>query len=316
MTTSQIESSPPNSLYRRNLHIVACVTACFIFPLVIVGAGVTSKDAGMAYPDWPTSSGHLVNPPSWWQNEATRWEHGHRLIGWTVGMLAILLVVFSWSSGGTVRNLGLATLIAIIVQGVMGGLRVTQISTTLAMMHGIWGQLCFCLACVTALRVSRSWQTTTTRISVIAANVLQRLCLCTTLAILIQLILGSALRHFHGDTALILHLIWSVVVSLLVGWVVLWSIGIHRSREIIRLFGWMMGILMVIQLTLGGAALVITVMGGTSSAMMAWAVPSAHVAVGSLLLVSSLLLTLIAYHRLMTVNPQSSDTAASPVAIL
>ncbi len=60
----------------RLLHGIALATACAVFPLILVGAGVTSKDAGMAYPDWPTSGGHLVNPTAWWQQSDTRWEHG------------------------------------------------------------------------------------------------------------------------------------------------------------------------------------------------------------------------------------------------
>ena len=47
--------------------MLAIAVACAVFPLIFVGAGVTSKDAGMAYADWPTSAGHLVNPPAWWQ---------------------------------------------------------------------------------------------------------------------------------------------------------------------------------------------------------------------------------------------------------
>ncbi|MCH7924524.1 MAG: hypothetical protein IIC51_03210 [Planctomycetes bacterium] len=65
----------------RALSVAAILTACAILPLVFVGAGVTSTDSGMAYKDWPTSAGHLVNPPSWWQADDTRWEHGHRLLG-------------------------------------------------------------------------------------------------------------------------------------------------------------------------------------------------------------------------------------------
>ena len=67
--------------YHAGSFLVAVALAVALLPLIVVGAGVTSKDAGMAYPDWPTSGGHLVNPPGWWQGEKTLWEHGHRLLG-------------------------------------------------------------------------------------------------------------------------------------------------------------------------------------------------------------------------------------------
>ena len=213
------------------------------------------------------------------------------------------------------RLCGLATLVAISVQGVLGGLRVTEVSTTLAMIHGIWGQLCFCLACVTVLYVSKGWQTSSSPKSVVAAELLQRLCLLATIVIVIQLVLGSALRHFHSDTALVLHLIWSVVVALLVGWVVLWVLGIHRSRDMLKILGWTLGLLMVLQLLLGGVTWIITRMGGVYSSGLTWAIPSAHVAAGALLLACSVMLTLVTYRSLRTASVQSSDIKASPVAI-
>ena len=134
----------PADEYSRGSHRIALLAACAVLPLILVGAGVTSKGAGMAFPDWPTSSGHLVNPPAWWQGDHTRWEHGHRLLGWVVGFLAIVLACSSWRRGGSMRLLGVGALLAIILQGVFGGLRVTEISTAWAVVHGVWGQVCFC----------------------------------------------------------------------------------------------------------------------------------------------------------------------------
>ncbi len=314
MTTSPIETTSVSTSYRRSLHVIACLTAIMIFPLVIVGAGVTSKEAGMAYPDWPTSDGHYVNPPGWFDQVATRWEHGHRLIGWVVGMFAIVLVFFTWGCGGYVRWLGLGTLVAICVQGVMGGVRVVEISTLWAMVHGIWGQICFCLASVTALVVSRSWQEPAKMIPIVGANLLQKLCAFTSFAIFIQLSLGGGLRHFNCQYSLVLHLLWAVVVAMLIGWIVMWVIGLQRSGELIQKMGWILGLLMVLQLILGGFALIVTVMGGLQSDLLIWAIPSVHVAVGALLLVSSVLLTLLSYRRLTHVNPRTTSIQNTTVA--
>ena len=120
------------------MHSVAVLTALAVFPLIFAGAGVTSQDAGMAYPDWPTSGGHLLNPPNWWHSIGTRWEHGHRLLGWAVGLLAIVLAVFSWKRGRAIRYVGLGTLLAITVQGVLGGLRLFLGLCAGAVVFGVW----------------------------------------------------------------------------------------------------------------------------------------------------------------------------------
>ncbi|MCH8148802.1 MAG: COX15/CtaA family protein, partial [Planctomycetes bacterium] len=203
----------PATRRSRALSVAALLTACAIVPLVFVGAGVTSTDSGMAYEDWPTSAGHLVNPPSWWQADDTRWEHGHRLLGWAVGTLAIMVAVLSWSSGGVVRLAGAGLLVAIIIQGVSGGLRVWEVSTTLALVHGIWGQLCFCLAFTLALITSKKWHSTENRRSFPSARSLQRLCVCGSIGVFIQLILGAALRHFDSAAALDGHLLGAVLIT-------------------------------------------------------------------------------------------------------
>ncbi|MFQ5462917.1 MAG: heme A synthase [Phycisphaerae bacterium] len=273
--------------YHRGLFIVCVLLACCVFPLVIVGAGVTSKGAGMAFPDWPTSAGHLVNPPAWWQQENTRWEHGHRLIGWTVGMLAIAATAFAWRRRPTIRWATRATLLAIVVQGVLGGLRVTEVSTLLAMLHGIWGQVCFTLACVTALLASRGWYAMEPAQWVKSGAHSRRLAVWVVLAVFLQLGFGAALRHFKSDVALACHLVWLVIVCFSVGWLTLWIMGAHAGRRLLVRLTQMLAILLTIQLILGSLAFLVTTMPDYWSPMMKWLVPSGHVALGALILASS-----------------------------
>jgi heme a synthase len=298
--------------FSRPLQIVAIVLVCAVFPLLFVGAGVTSKDAGMAFPDWPTSSGYLLNPPNWLEQEDTLWEHGHRLLGWAVGMLAIVVTVLSWPCRGVRRWLALSTLLAISVQGILGGYRVKHDSIELAMIHGIWGQVCFCLACSTALVSTRAWLRNRAAIAVPAAGMLQRLCLAATAGLFIQLTLGAWLRHFGTDFALAAHLLWAVVSAVLVGWVVLWVIGNHPGRDLVETLGWMLGGFMVVQFALGGVALIVVHLAPAPNSFVYWAVPSAHVAVGALLLACSALLTLCAYRMLRAADcKEGTSTAAS-----
>lgn len=276
---------------------------------------MTSLDAGMAFPDWPTSNGHLVNPPQWWQHSDMRWEHGHRLIGWVVGMLATALLVVSWRRGGTIRVLGLTTFLAIATQGVLGGFRVMEISQPLAMLHGIFGQLCFCVAGVTAFVTSRAWTEAKPAGGIPAGGFLQKLGWFVTVAVLIQLALGAALRHFGGNHALIAHLLWAVVTLLMVGWLAMWVMGLPESVGVLPKLGKLLAGLTMIQLLLGGGAFVITmgVVGEASS--MNWLVPTAHVAVGALLLMSSLLIS-IGTRRFIAIDPTSGESAGQTIPVV
>ncbi len=295
--------------HSRWLHRFAILTAVAVFPLIVVGAGVTTQEAGMAFPDWPTSNGHLVNPPGWWESIDTRWEHGHRLIGWVVGMLATTLLILSWRRGGSVRTIGLATFLAIAVQGVLGGLRVTQISTPLAMVHGVWGQICFCLACASTLLTSRIWSDRRAVTDAVTAVALRRTCLAGVSAVFLQLAFGAALRHFGGQHALVLHVVWAIIVMMLVTWLAMWILSEFAGHRLFEPLAKSVAIIMVIQLMLGGATLLITVLGRFDAPFVRWAVPSAHVAGGALLLACTFLLTLSSY-RFVRAIPAPEHTAS------
>ena len=122
MDGTNIQNSESAVGYGRALHVFAVLMACAVFPLIIVGAGVTSKEVGMAFPDGFTANGHFwTNPPGWFAAEDTRWEHGHRLLGRTVGILAIIVAIGCWRRGGAVRVVGAGTLLAALATSRRGG---------------------------------------------------------------------------------------------------------------------------------------------------------------------------------------------------
>ena len=102
------------------------VVACTVL-LILAGSLVTSHDAGLSVPDWPTSYGWnmFTFPPSMWVANIF-YEHGHRLIASTVGALTIILAMWLWLADPRpwLRWFGVAALGAIIAQGVLGGLTV------------------------------------------------------------------------------------------------------------------------------------------------------------------------------------------------
>ncbi|MHC5111817.1 MAG: COX15/CtaA family protein [Planctomycetota bacterium] len=285
--------------YSRGLHVACLVLACAILPLLVVGAGVTTKGAGMAFPDWPTSDGYLVNPPNWTQQEDTLWEHGHRLIGWVVGMLAIGAVVGCFGRRGIARIMSLVVLGAIIVQGVMGGLRVTEVSTTLAMIHGVWGQMCFALACLVALVTSRAWLSAGAPQATRSGKMTQRLSLIVMGIILLQLIFGGILRHFDSSAALAAHLVWLIFVCFAVGWLTLWNMGRHLTCGPLVAVTQAMAVLLSAQLIVGSFTFMVAEMNMPWSPFWQWMLPSAHVALGAMILATAVMVVALSFRMIV-----------------
>src|SRR5260221_3718629 len=99
------------------------VAGCTVF-LVLAGSLVTSTDAGLSVPDWPTTYGWnmFAFPPSKWVG-GIFYEHGHRLIASTVGLLTIVLAVWLWRADPRtwMKRLGAAALGAVVLPGVPCG---------------------------------------------------------------------------------------------------------------------------------------------------------------------------------------------------
>src|SRR5580700_10099134 len=140
----------------RWLHIWAIMTVIATAVLLALGGLVTTLRVGMADPIWPTTPWYLF-AESWVEPKpGFLIEHGHRLAGWIVGMLSIVLAAGLWLKGATfgVKTLGLACLFGVIVQGLLGGFRVrlnALYGLDLAVIHGCFAQLVFGLLVVTAV---------------------------------------------------------------------------------------------------------------------------------------------------------------------
>ena len=70
---------------------VKLVTVCTVL-LIAAGGMVTSTDSGLSVPDWPLSYGKLMPP----MEGGILYEHGHRMVATTVGLLTIGLAVWMW----------------------------------------------------------------------------------------------------------------------------------------------------------------------------------------------------------------------------
>ncbi|WP_432800034.1 COX15/CtaA family protein [Poriferisphaera sp. WC338] len=200
--------------YSRAVHIVAIILFLMTFLLIAVGGNVTSLDAGLAVPDGWTTFGYPtpIAPPSvWWDNLGTRWEHGHRLVGNVVGILAITMVVMSyWKQRQRkwVPKLAVALLLMIIVQGTMGVYRVTEISTSLALIHGVFGQMILGACVLMVVGTSKLWISLVTQKEHTAQAVsttisyLRIMCITLIVLLLLQLVLGASVRHTKSALAI------------------------------------------------------------------------------------------------------------------
>jgi heme a synthase len=198
------------------LHRYAVFTAMATLALLGVGGVVTSKGVGMAVPDWPTSYGYnmFALPFKYWTGGALH-EHSHRLVASGVGFLTTLLAVWLWlkESRTWMRWLGIIAFVAVVVQGVLGGLRVVLISDALGVFHATLAQVFFTLVCAIALFTSQWWNALPSPLTPLpsdgreqqqsnALKKLGQLFLLATVLIFLQLILGSTMRHQHAGLAI------------------------------------------------------------------------------------------------------------------
>jgi cytochrome c oxidase assembly protein subunit 15 len=298
---------------------MACLLVCAVFPLIWVGGLVTTYDAGMAVPDWPNTYGYNLLLYPWQTWIAGPWdlfiEHGHRLLGALAGMLTIALVACVWIFDRRLwmRFAGIAALALVTGQGVLGGQRVLLDSRTIAMVHGCVGPAFFALCVAMAVLTSRWWrrvERTSLRADMVPVS---RLAMITTALAYLQLILGAQLRHRDTSTSpsyfqamVVFHLL--LAAALLVHAVLLARrIGRLQPAEsnVSRVSMALLG-LVALQITLGASTWIFKYGWPDWFSGFAWAqrhvnvteslpqvlITTAHVATGSLILATALVVAL------------------------
>ena len=299
------------------LHRLARLTAGATFLLIVIGGIVTSTDSGLAVPDWPTTFGYnMFLYPLSEMVGGILYEHSHRLMGSLVGILTVSLFIFLLvkDSRKWLKWIGLAALIAVIVQGVLGGLRVTQINLSFAIVHACLAQAFFALLCGIAWFTSRDWWQDRRETLISSAQKLRRLSLITTGLIYMQLIFGAVLRH--TGSRLDAHLLFAFLVALHIFLLARRILGTNdEAQRIAPSMALLLLGLLAIQLMLGTGAFFakLTAFGETFAAALTVAITSAHVAVGALMLVSSFVLTLKIYKFTDASVPVDAPTSGALV---
>ena len=278
-------------------HRLAVVTACATFPLLFIGGLVTSKGAGLAVPDWPTTFGYNMFLYPWSQMIGNIfYEHAHRLFASAVGMLTIALALSLWFQERRpwLRWLGVAALAFVIAQGVIGGLRVVLLEHTLAIVHAAVAQVFFALTVSVALLTSPEWREGAEAPPLRDGERLRRLCALTTGLIYIQVIFGAVLRH--TGTRLDAHLLFAAAVAVHVILVMTRVARSHSGHAQLTRPAFALGVLLAVQLGLGVFSYL-----GKFTPMLRMPMKAVvfftttHLVVGSLMLATSLVLTLRVY---------------------
>ena len=189
------------------LHRFALLTAIATLFLICSGGMVTSKNVGLAVPDWPTTFGYnmFLFPVSKWVG-GILFEHVHRLVASTVGVFTIVLTIWLWWSDPRrwLRTLGFFALALVIVQGVLGGLRVTLLKDEIGIFHACLAQMFFGLLVLIALATSRLWgRFSECEIPLGLTRIVATAAILTTVIIYLQLGLGATMRHEHRDLAIL-----------------------------------------------------------------------------------------------------------------
>ncbi|MDR3621382.1 MAG: COX15/CtaA family protein [Paludisphaera borealis] len=308
--TSNPKSDPP-SAYRPGPHWIAVFAAVFTLPLLLVGGSVTTYRVGLAVPDWPTTFGINMFLYDFWNAPfGVRVEHTHRLYGAAVGLATVGLCVWflMFESRRWMKALGVVALVVVIVQGILGGTRVTQVSTLLAALHGCLGQAFFALMVALAVTTGRDWlraERPTTDVGRFRLHTALNLGL-----IYGQVAIGASVRHFGGLSPALVHggLALAIWVST--------AVFLHRVRlasappSVVRA-AWAQVVIASLQIILGVASFITLLpFDGYPRAVGFYqaVVRTSHQTNGAVLLAASLVLTLRAFRRL---GPSTSGEPAS-----
>ncbi len=186
------------------VHRIAWIVATATFLLIVVGGLVTSKGVGMSVPDWPTTYGYnmFLFPYSKWVG-GIFWEHSHRLIASGVGLLTLILAgaTFLKDRRGWVRWLAVMAVLAVTIQGVLGGLRVTLYKDQIGIFHTALAQSFFGLLLIFIAITGRGFLRGTWFADRTAAS-LRWLVLAGLALTYFQIAVAATIRHQHASLAI------------------------------------------------------------------------------------------------------------------
>src|SRR4030095_14587929 len=246
------------------------------------------------------------------------WEHGHRMVATTVGMLTIVLLFYILFKEKRVwvKKLGFFAFCAVVAQGLLGGLTVKlMLPLAVSSAHATLAQLFFCTTVSLAVFTSRSWIEAKPLIEEKGNLPLRYLCAGALVTIFLQLILGATLRHSatwdrHLPVELILaHIGGAVAVTLMLGSASVSVLRRHPEARFLTRPAIIALTLLVIQLGLGIAAYMTRLASPNDPQPLnpMISITVAHVACGALVFVTTIVLTLRTYRVLPALDQVATE---------
>lgn len=196
-----------------SLHKYAIFVACCTFVLIFAGGLVTSTGSGLSVPDWPLSFGKFFPK----MEGGVLFEHGHRMIAGSVGVLTMILAILLWKFESKVRvkYLGFFAVISVLLQAVLGGITVLlKLPLWVSVSHAGLAQFFFCLIVAIVAATAPNWYLLNERTGNIFNNAkmvrnisknlstIIFLSIVTTIAIYMQILLGAVMRHIGAGLAI------------------------------------------------------------------------------------------------------------------
>ena len=296
--------------------IFAAVAAAATLLQLLVGGVVTGNAAGLAVVDWPNSFGYnMFLYPLSRMTGGVYYEHAHRLFGSLVGLTTLLLAIhlLRVERRPLVRRLALLAVLVVVVQGILGGLRVTGTFTlssspeamtpsiTLAIVHGVLGPAFFGLMIALAVLTTSTWTGERSPTKTFHAPAERTLAVMLMGIVLVQLVLGAIQRHL--SRGLLVHITFAVVVLVmtLVSGTRLW--GLYRDQPVLERLGKALIVVGSFQVVLGFLAFFTVEARVDTASRAGWEVllTTAHQAGGSVLLACTVMAVLWT-RRLLVAN--------------
>ena len=279
----------------RAVYRFAVLTCSGTVLLLMAGALVTSNDAADSVPDWPLAYGKLIPPLV----GGIRFEYAHRVIAGAVAVSTLILAL--WLTFVSVRplakRLGWTALVLVLVQAALGALRVKEVYPVVsATLHATLAQIFFMTLVGLSFYLSPWWAKNVPRLEDGRSPSLRLLGALTTLAILVQLILGAAFRH--GAFGIDPHLVGAAVVTAMVVWAGAAAKRRFRGNRDLRRCTVFLHAFFGLQILLGFAAWYAVRSLATESEQPTLPYVSltvAHVLGGALTLAASLIFTLVSF---------------------
>jgi len=263
--------------------------------VITAGALVTSNDAGLSVPDWPTSFGYLVKVPHF--VGGVRYEWSHRMVAGTLVTLTLAIALWTLlvERRRWLRWLAVGAFCTVIAQAILGGLTVLFFQPPwISTAHATVAQTFFCIAVAIALFTGRKWVEEQPRVEFDSRRPsLFTLTLLSIFVLYVQLILGGMFRH-HGMSWWP-HVVHAVIVSFVLAWTAVRALSVYSKIEAVRRPAIIMLSLLIAQLCLGFTAFLTRIAWGRNAAqpeLPMVAATVAHVAVGALLLATTVVLAI------------------------